>query len=114
MAKLRLSITIVTCFPADFAGKNVSQLLKDLIEELSENEKNGTQGPDRLQQIREKTLTFMSCRSAVMAGGHLSQEQMTGLVDQMRKENLPFTCPHGRPTLLCIPLSELYRKFDRH
>jgi DNA mismatch repair protein MutL len=105
---------LIHSVPADFAGKNVSQLLKDLVEELSENEKNGTQGPDRLQQIREKTLTFMSCRSAVMAGDHLSQEQMTGLVDQMRKENLPFTCPHGRPTLLCIPLSELYRKFDRH
>ncbi len=105
---------LIRSVPADFAGKNVTQLLKDLIEEMSENEKNGTQGPDRIQQIREKALTFMSCRSAVMAGDHLTQEQMTGLIDQMRKENLPFTCPHGRPTLMGIPLSELYRKFDRH
>ncbi len=32
----------------------------------------------------------------------------------MREANLPFTCPHGRPTIMSIPLSELYRRFDRH
>jgi DNA mismatch repair protein MutL len=105
---------LIRSVPADFSGKNVSQLLKDLIDQIAEDEKNGTTGPNRIQQIRERTLTFFSCRSAVMAGDRLTQEQMIGLVDQMRKENLPFTCPHGRPTLMTIPLSELYRKFDRH
>jgi len=105
---------VINGVPADFAGKNVVQLLKDLIDQIAEGEKNGTGGPDRLQQIRERALTFFSCRSAVMAGDRLTQDQMISLIDQMRRENLPFTCPHGRPTLMTIPLSELYRKFDRH
>jgi DNA mismatch repair protein MutL len=49
-----------------------------------------------------------------MAGDRLNEEQMKSLIDRMRKENIPFTCPHGRPTLMSIPLTELYRKFDRH
>ncbi len=99
---------------ADLAGKNLSLLLKEMIEDLSKKESDGTGGPNRIEQIRERALTFFSCRSAVMAGDRLNEDQMRGLIEQMRRENLPFTCPHGRPTLLSIPLSELYKKFDRH
>jgi DNA mismatch repair protein MutL len=49
-----------------------------------------------------------------MAGDRLNEDQMKGLIERMREANLPFTCPHGRPTIMSIPLSELYRRFDRH
>ena len=105
---------LIRSVPADLAGKNVGLLLKDLVEEILSRDADGTTGPNRIQQIRERTATFMSCRSAVMAGDRLTEEQMRGLIEQMRRANLPFTCPHGRPTILSIPLSELYRRFDRH
>jgi DNA mismatch repair protein MutL len=99
---------------ADLAGKNLSALLREMIEDLSKKESDGTGGSHRIDQIRERALTFFSCRSAVMAGDRLNEEQMRALIERMRKENLPFTCPHGRPTLLSIPITELYKKFDRH
>ncbi len=99
---------------ADLAGKNLANLLRELIEDLSKKEADGTGGPNRIDQIRERSLTFLSCRSAVMAGDRLNEEQMVVLIERMRSANLPFTCPHGRPTILSIPLSELYKKFDRH
>lgn len=105
---------IIRAVPSDLAGKNLAALLKELIEDLTSKEGGGTGGANRLEQIRERTATFFSCRSAVMAGDRLNVDQMQGLIDQMRKAHLPFTCPHGRPTILSIPLSELYRKFDRH
>lgn len=105
---------LVRSVPADLAGKNMVSLIKDLVEDLGAQEAAGVKGSNRMEQARERTATFLSCRSAVMAGDRLNEEQMRGLVDRMRAANLPFTCPHGRPTILSIPLSELYRRFDRH
>ena len=105
---------LVRSVPADLAGKNMVTLMKDLLDDLMAQDASGVKSTNRLDQLRERTATFMSCRSAVMAGDRLNEEQMRGMVNQMREANLPFTCPHGRPTILSIPLSELYRRFDRH
>jgi DNA mismatch repair protein MutL len=93
---------LIRSVPSDIAGKNVGLLLKDILDEISSQEVTGTTSPNRIQQIRERTATFLSCRSAVMAGDRLTEEQMRGLIEQMRKSNIPFTCPHGRPTILAI------------
>ncbi|HTC22598.1 MAG TPA: DNA mismatch repair endonuclease MutL, partial [bacterium] len=105
---------LVRSVPADLAGKNLVTIVKDLIDDLAAQDSAGIKSDNRLDQARERAATFMSCRSAVMAGDRLNEEQMKRLIDQMREANLPFTCPHGRPTILSIPLSELYRRFDRH
>ena len=105
---------LIRSVPADLAGKNLVLLMKDLVDDLAAQDALGVKGANRLDQARERAATFMSCRSAVMAGDRLSDEQMKGLINRMREANLPFTCPHGRPTILSIPLSELYRRFDRH
>jgi DNA mismatch repair protein MutL len=105
---------LVRSVPADLAGKNMVTLVKDLVDDLAEQDASGVKSTNRFDQARERAATFMSCRSAVMAGDRLNEEQMRGMVQQMREANLPFTCPHGRPTIMSIPLSELYRRFDRH
>jgi DNA mismatch repair protein MutL len=105
---------LIRSVPADLAGKNLVNLVKDLVEDLAAQDANGVKSTNRLDQARERAATFLSCRSAVMAGDRLNEEQMRGMIDRMREANLPFTCPHGRPTILSIPLSELYRRFDRH
>ncbi|HEY5039392.1 MAG TPA: DNA mismatch repair protein MutL, partial [bacterium] len=89
-------------------------MVKDLVDDLAAQDALGVKSANRLDQARERAATFMSCRSAVMAGDRLNEEQMKGMINRMREANLPFTCPHGRPTILSIPLSELYRRFDRH
>jgi len=105
---------MVRSVPADLAGKNMPQMIKDLAEELAAQDGSGSGKAGRLDAARERAAIFLSCRSAFMAGDKLNEEQMKSLINQMRSANLPFTCPHGRPTILSIPLSELYRRFDRH
>ena len=105
---------LVRSVPADLAGKNLVTLVKDLVDDLAAQDALGVKSTNRLDQARERAATFVSCRSAVMAGDRLNEEQMKRLINQMREANLPFTCPHGRPTILSIPLSDLYRRFDRH
>jgi len=105
---------LVRGVPADLAGKNVMVLVRDLVDDLAAQDATGVRGSNQADRSRERAATFLSCRSAVMAGDRLNEDQMKGLINRMREANLPFTCPHGRPTILSIPLSELYRRFDRH
>lgn len=104
----------IKAVPSDLAGKDPAALVKDLADQVARDETTGVRGEDVLAQRRRRIAAYLSCRSAVMAGDRLNEEQMKSLIDRMRKENIPFTCPHGRPTLMSIPLTELYRKFDRH
>lgn len=104
---------VVRSVPADLSGRDMTRLFRDLADELAADDEQGAGAP-RLDRVRERIATFMACRSAVMAGDRLNEEQMKGLIDRMRGAHLPFTCPHGRPTLISIPLADLYRKFERH
>jgi DNA mismatch repair protein MutL len=104
----------IKAVPSDLAGKDPAALVKDLADQVARDETTGVRGEDVLAQRRRRIAAYLSCRSAVMAGDRLNEEQMKSLIDRMRKENIPFTCPHGRPTLMSISLTELYRKFDRH
>jgi DNA mismatch repair protein MutL len=58
-------------------------------------------------------LKSYACRAAVKAGTRLSGEEMESLADQLFATALPYTCPHGRPTMLRVGTAELERRFAR-
>ena len=35
------------------------------------------------------------------------------LIDNLSRADNPFTCPHGRPTIISMGVSELEKKFKR-
>lgn len=61
----------------------------------------------------EEFLKLYACRSAVKAGAILTVEEMESLTDQLFATEFPFTCPHGRPTMLHVETAELERRFQR-
>lgn len=61
----------------------------------------------------DNLLKSYSCRAAVKAGTKLSPQEMENLADQLFATDSPYTCPHGRPTMLKMDLSELERRFLR-
>ena len=54
-----------------------------------------------------------ACRMSVMAGDYISQEEQEWILDNIRKCENPFTCPHGRPTIITYTRYELERLFKR-
>ncbi|MDK2975173.1 MAG: mismatch repair protein MutL [Methanofollis sp.] len=62
---------------------------------------------------REAVLRRVACRSAIKAGDRLSQEQMRRLLDQLARTKNPYTCPHGRPTIVSFSPDELAAMFRR-
>jgi DNA mismatch repair protein MutL len=62
---------------------------------------------------RERITRIVACRGAVKAGTVCTREQCQRIVDQLRRTNNPFTCPHGRPTMIRFSRKELDAMFQR-
>ncbi len=62
---------------------------------------------------REKIAESVACHAAVRAGQTLSDDEMRGLVRDLEQVGTPHTCPHGRPTMTHLSLSQLARQFAR-
>jgi DNA mismatch repair protein MutL len=62
---------------------------------------------------QERLATSMSCHSAVRAGDSLSTDQMRALLTDLEACQAPQTCPHGRPTMIHLSVSQLEREFGR-
>ena len=90
-------------------GYNIDHksMFKDMITELSTNEKT------ERQEKEHRFLATLACRAAVMAGDKLDVEEQKRLVDNMIGLDNPFTCPHGRPTAVPMTRYEIERKFMR-
>lgn len=60
-----------------------------------------------------KKLSTMACKSAIKGNMHISFAEADALVSQLLKLDNPYTCPHGRPTIISISENELEKKFKR-
>jgi DNA mismatch repair protein MutL len=82
--------------------------LLDLINELAELGKAKS-----IQEKRDEIQHLVACHSAIRAGEKLSSQRMALLIEEMHGLENPFTCAHGRPTIVKITKSELERMFKR-
>ena len=65
------------------------------------------------QEKENKFLATIACKSAVKAHMVLTKEEVESLMDELLKLTNPFTCPHGRPTVIKMSKYEIERKFER-
>ena len=63
--------------------------------------------------LRQAGIATMACRAAIKAGEELNVRQMEILLDELRRTPFPFTCPHGRPTILKFDTHDLAKMFKR-
>jgi len=54
-----------------------------------------------------------ACRMSVMANTYISEEDQEWILENIRYCDNPFTCPHGRPTIITYSRYELERLFKR-
>ncbi len=64
-------------------------------------------------RLGEHMVAKTVCRHAVKAHDPLTRPELEKLVEQLRHCALPYTCPHGRPTMIEINYRELEKKFGR-
>jgi DNA mismatch repair protein MutL len=83
-----------------------------LLAELAETMERGGAGAGKRHAAVER-IAQAACKAAVKARDRLRLEEIEQLVVDLAKAEMPYTCPHGRPTLIFMSFDELERKFGR-
>lgn len=65
------------------------------------------------EKFIEKTAITLACRMSIKANDYINMEEMEYLLDTLRKCKNPFTCPHGRPTIITYTKYDLEKMFKR-
>ena len=99
---------VVDALPLCFQGTISRILLTDMAAILE------TAGERRsADRLLEEQVAQAACKAAVKAHAVLTREEIESLVMQLAKTEMPYTCPHGRPTLIHTSFQELSKKFGR-
>ncbi len=83
---------------------------KDAEDAIREITQLGTKSID---EKRDELIKLISCKGAIKAHQKLSQFEMEKLVLELLKCENPYTCPHGRPTMIKIKNEDLEKMFKR-
>lgn len=70
-------------------------------------------GSGNTVDVKFNAIAKMACKSAVKANDNLSDIEMKALVEALKYIDDPYTCPHGRPTIIKFGLNELEKRFKR-
>ena len=65
------------------------------------------------EKFIEKTAITLACRMSIKANDYINLDEMEYLLDTLRKCENPFTCPHGRPTIITYTKYDLEKMFKR-
>ena len=68
---------------------------------------------DTPEETAEQITRSIACKGAIKAGTACTPEQCRRLVAQLRLTGNPYTCPHGRPTMVSFSRSALDALFKR-
>jgi DNA mismatch repair protein MutL len=94
--------------PPFLSGADPARLLQDVIDSL----KSASQSSSPLR-LGEEMIAKTVCRHAVKANDLLRAPEVEKLIRDLLDCELPYCCPHGRPTMIQISLGELEKKFGR-
>jgi len=94
--------------PQFVQGAEPQQLLHDIIDELKEVSSQSSK-----LRLGEEVIAKTVCRHAVKAHDTLREPELIRLIDDLLQCDLPYCCPHGRPTMIQISYAELEKKFGR-
>jgi DNA mismatch repair protein MutL len=100
-----------------FKINGVPKLLQDrdpvsLLLEIVEDIQSGL-GTVSIDAKTNRMLSFLACRTAIKSGDKLTKEQSKDLIKKLEECKTQYTCPHGRPVKVEIPVIELEKLFRR-
>ena len=98
---------IIRSIPAAIKTDDTAELVSNILESIFDD------GRNRQKQADKAAIAKNACSMAVKANDKLTVEEANALLDEMRSCQLPYSCPHGRPTMINISKAELEKRFGR-
>jgi len=103
------NIIILRALPAILGLSDVN---KDIILDLIEEIKNGNLILSEVESL-DNAIIKAACKSAVKANKRLDNIEIDSLINDLMHCKEPFTCPHGRPTILKKSIKDIEKLFKR-
>ena len=98
----------VEALPAFLKTDDPAAWLDQVIEELG-----SLSAKTSSLRLSEDAIATTACRASVKSNDVLSVPELHALLKDLLACEMPYCCPHGRPTLVQISTAELERKFGR-
>ena len=98
----------IDALPQFMRAREPLQLIREIIDELRE-----TSATTSKLRLGEDMIVKTVCRHAVKANDFLREPELVRLMQDLLACELPYCCPHGRPTMIQISYGELEKKFGR-
>ncbi len=96
----------INAIPQALRQENVAGMMEDMLSDLFEQIKSA-------EGLSSAQIAKAACSHAVKAKEKLSLEEARALLTRLSLCELPFSCPHGRPTVIHVSFRELERRFGR-
>ncbi len=97
---------MINSIPVGLSQDNTGGFIRDLLSSFAES-------GELNRKLNRDAIAMASCKAAVKAHDKLTMAEAKSLLNQMGECDLPFSCPHGRPTIINIGISELEKRFGR-
>jgi DNA mismatch repair protein MutL len=102
------STVSISALPAFLRDGEAEGAVRDMTRYLLDG-----RGPETFKEPIHRFAAAFACGAAIKSGQKLSLEEMNALINALFSAGNPYTCPHGRPTLVRISVDELTRRFLR-
>src|SRR5215475_13152754 len=98
----------IDSLPSFLDVSDAAQFMRKVIDDLKSAGNNAS-----AMRLGEEMIAKSVCRHAVKANDPLRHPEVEKLIRDLLDCDLPYCCPHGRPTMIQISLAELEKKFSR-
>jgi DNA mismatch repair protein MutL len=93
--------------PTWLREKEIDLAIEEMISQLEEHDTID------LKLLRDHLAKDISCKGSIKANQHISKQEVDRLMTDLRMCKNPYTCPHGRPTVIKLSHYDVERMFKR-
>ena len=93
--------------PTWLREKEIDLAIEEMISQLEEH------GTIDLKLLRDHLAKDISCKGSIKANQYISRQEVDQLMNDLRQCKNPYTCPHGRPTVIKLSHYDVERMFKR-
>ncbi len=97
----------LSAMPANLIGLDGREVFNEIVAYLSDGVENVT------EDIFIRKLATMGCKAAIKGNQEITEYEVRDLIEKLMKLKDPYTCPHGRPTLVKFTQADLDKMFKR-
>lgn len=98
--------------PVDIPESQAEETIREILGELFRTDGQENENTTAAR-IRHACLAITACHAAIRRGEPLSEKQQQNLLEELSQTERPYTCPHGRPTMIQFDAAMLAKLFKR-